>query len=312
SLYVMASGVFVGYAFPGLAQLVGPALPIGVAGMMTIGMLRIARSDLFETFSRWQVLGAVLLFIMVASPIATLGVVRLFDVGPGLAAALVLTAACPPLMSTVSLSWMLGFNPPLALAIVTVATLVSPAILAMVLTLFPDAGIDLDSVALFFRLSMLIGGCYLAATVLRWFLGAARVERAASLWDVMTVCFLLLFAVAIMDGVAARASTEPAYVAGLLVAAFAINLLLQCAGIGIALRLGVSSALTVGFASGSRAAGILLAVSPGDASSDLVLFFALYQVPMYTLPTLLRPVYRWLLKRESHALVFRSHHPDQD
>ena len=128
----------------------------------------------------------------------------------------------------------------------------------------------------------------------------------------MTVCFLLLFAVAIMDGVAARASTEPAYVAGLLVAAFAINLLLQCAGIGIALRLGVSSALTVGFASGSRAAGILLAVSPGDASSDLVLFFALYQVPMYTLPTLLRPVYRWLLKRESHALVFRSHHPDQD
>jgi bile acid:Na+ symporter, BASS family len=298
SLYVMASGVFVGYAFPELAEIAGPALPVSVAGMMVIGMLRIDRSDLFETLSRWQALAGLLLFIMVVSPLATWVVVGVLDVRPGLAVALVLTAACPPLMSTVSLAWMLGFNPPLALALVTVATLVCPAILAMVLMFFPDAGIDLDSLALLIRLSALISGCYLAATVLRWLLGPGRVERAASLWDVMTVCFLLVFAIAIMDGVAIRANAEPAFVAGLLAAAFAINLLLQCAGACVALPLGVSSALTVGFASGSRAAGIILAVAPGDATSDLVLFFALYQVPMYVLPSLLRPLYRWLLQRE--------------
>ncbi len=295
----MASGVFIGYALPGLAQVVGPALPIAVAGMMTIGMLRIPTRELGATFRRWPTLVALTVLILVACPLATWAVVEALGVAPALASALVLTAACPPLVSMASLAWVLGFNPPLALAIVTLTTLLCPAVLATYFSFFPDVGIDLDPVGLFFRLTALLAGCYVLALVLRRVLGAAAVSRAASLWDVITVGFLLLFAVSVMDGVAARASAEPAYVAGLLGTAFAINVLLQFAGAVVSMRLGPSSALTVGYGCGCRAVGILLAVAPGDASSDLVLFFALYQVPMYTLPWLLRPIYRWVLKRDS-------------
>jgi predicted Na+-dependent transporter len=297
SLHVMAAGVFAGYFLPGAAELVGPALPYTLAGMMTIGIMRIASQDLVQTLSRGWVIAAIVAWLMVLSPILVWLVSSVLPISQTIAVALLLTAASPPLMSTVGLAWMLGLNPPLALAVIACATLLCPAVLALVLAMLPDTGLDLDPVGLFVRLALLIGGCSVCAALLRTTLGSARIARLGSIWDLLTVSLLLVFAVAVMDGVTARVTSEPAFVAKLLAVAFAMNLVMQILGSLFAHRLGASSALTVGYSSGSRAVGLLLAVSPGDASNDLVLFFALYQVPMYTLPSLLRPVYRRILVR---------------
>lgn len=287
----MASGVFIGLAAPGLAEWAAPVLPYTVAAMMTIAAIRISARDFADTLRRWHVVTSLVVWLLVVSPLVVLSVTWLIQPPAQIAMALIMTAACPPLMSTVGLAWMLGFNPPLALAVVMSATLICPLVLSAVVGAFPLAGISLEPFELFLRLSSLVLGSYCLAMVLRRALGPERVARWTDVWDLATVSALLLFAVAVMDGVLTRATHDPGYVLLLLGVAFGTNLLHQVAGFWIARRLGRSSAMTMAFASGARAVGILLAVAPGGAESDLVLFFALYQFPMYILPVVLRRVY---------------------
>ena len=106
---------------------------------------------------------------------------------------------------------------------------------------------------------------------------------------------LLIFAVAIMDGVGDLLIEDPWHVLRFILAAFAVNLLLQLLGTTVTSAMGRRPALTVGFASGNRNMGILLAVLPADSAPDALLFFALAQLPIYMLPAVLGPVYRrWL------------------
>ena len=294
----MCAGVFAGYLLPSWAAYVAPTLPYAVGGMMVFAMVRISDADLLQTLGRWRLLLGLAAWLLIASPALMWLAVTLLGLPSAVMLALVLTVACPPLMSTVGLAWLLGLNPPLALATVTLATLRCPVTLAVLFAFGQVDGVSLEPISLFLRLAALVGGAYTAAALLRRGLGMRRIQSLGPAWDIATVCMLLLFAIGVMDGVAERANAQPDYVLLLLACAFALNLAMQLLGTLLARPLGSSSALTVGFASGNRAVGILLAVSPGDAGSDLVLFFALYQVPMYTLPSVLRPIYRWWSARQ--------------
>ena len=84
-----------------------------------------------------------------------------------------------------------------------------------------------------------------------------------------------------------------------LVAAFLANPLLQALGTLAFAWLGRRRALTVGLMTGNCNMGLLLAALPPGADFDVVLFFALAQVPMYMLPRLLLPVYRSALSHPS-------------
>ena len=272
----MASGVFIGLAAPGLAEWAAPVLPYTVAAMMTIAAIRISAKDFADTLRRWHVVTSLVVWLLVVSPLVVLGVTWLIQPPAQIAMALIMTAACPPLMSTVGLAWMLGFNPPLALAVVMSATLICPLVLSAVVGAFPLAGISLEPFELFLRLSSLVLGSYCLAMVLRRALGPERVARWTDEWDLATVSALLLFAVAVMDGVWTRATNDPGYVLLLLGVAFGTNLLHQVAGFWIARRLGRSSAMTMAFASGARAVGILLAV-PVAAVLGVMVRFGLAQ-----------------------------------
>ena len=57
--------------------------------------------------------------------------------------------------------------------------------------------------------------------------------------------------------------------------------------------------LTVGLATGNRNMGILLAVLPATTHPDILIFFALAQIPVYMLPVMLAPVYRAIMRAGS-------------
>jgi len=101
-----------------------------------------------------------------------------------------------------------------------------------------------------------------------------------------------------MDGVTAFALARPAYVALALIAAYAFNLLLQAAAYAAFRRLGRRAALTAGLVSGNCNMGLVLVALQERAGFEIVAFFALAQIPMYTLPALLAPVYRRILAGE--------------
>jgi BASS family bile acid:Na+ symporter len=81
------------------------------------------------------------------------------------------------------------------------------------------------------------------------------------------------------------------------IAAFVANIVLQMLGTGAALAMGRRAALTVGFASGNRNMGLLLAVLPQSSAPEVLLFFAVAQLPIYMLPAALGPAYRYWLNR---------------
>ena len=58
--------------------------------------------------------------------------------------------------------------------------------------------------------------------------------------------------------------------------------------------LGPRRALTVGLVSGNRNLALILAALAGSTNFDLLLFFAVGQIPIYILPALLAPLYRRL------------------
>jgi BASS family bile acid:Na+ symporter len=107
---------------------------------------------------------------------------------------------------------------------------------------------------------------------------------------------MLVFAVAIMDGVSETLWQHPQTVGMWTVAAFAINLLLQSLGALCFAATGRKVGLTLGLLSGNRNMGLVLASLPPSTNHEIVLFFALAQLPVYLLPALLRPVYRAILR----------------
>jgi len=96
-------------------------------------------------------------------------------------------------------------------------------------------------------------------------------------------------------GVTARLIERPDFVLLCAAAAFAANLALQAAGALVFRTAGMARALTLGLASGNRNMGLVLAVLADKADFDVVVFFAVGQLPMYILPALLKPLYRRLI-----------------
>ena len=120
--------------------------------------------------------------------------------------------------------------------------------------------------------------------------------------DGCAVVVLIVFAIPLMDGIVARAQSEPLKLAGFVAGAFAGMILYNLVmALGALPFLDRRTALTAGYCSGGRHNALLMAVLPATADPDIFLFIAAVQVPIYLLPALLQPVYRRLLRADSSA-----------
>lgn len=292
---VLAVGVFAGLAAPEAAAFCRPALPAAVAGLLFLALLRVDLRDFAVHFSRPWLNAALCAWLLVLAPALVWIAASVASVEAGLATALVLMAACPPLISGPAMALMLGLNAPLMMVLVVLATLVAPFTLLLVSAVLAGLELEISPAGLSLRLGALIGACFLAAYVLRRALGRERLARWREPLDFAALAMLLLFAVAIMHGLAALVATDPGGVLRLVLAAFAANLALQLCGLVVASARGREAAFTVGFASGNRNMGLMLAVLPENSPAQTLVFFAVAQFPIYILPALLQPAYRrWL------------------
>ena len=85
-------------------------------------------------------------------------------------------------------------------------------------------------------------------------------------------------------------------------AGITIDLLLQALGYVVGrhvFRLGQAAALTLGILTGNCNMGLVMVSLADRAVFDMVVFFAMGQLPMYMLPGLLQPVYRRLAARQT-------------
>jgi BASS family bile acid:Na+ symporter len=291
---VLAAGIFLGLALPPLAQLMRPLLTPSVVVLLALTFLRMDWAAVAGHLRRPLPALLLIAWLLVVSPALMVLATRLAGLPVGLAEAMLLWAASPPLIAAPALATLLGLDSALALVGTAVATF------AMLLTLPPLAlllaGIDLglDPVQLLLRLSLLIFGALalslLARRLARWPAVDAYPERI----DGAIVLTLLVFAIAAMDGVTAEAYAQPLRVAGFVVAAFAANLSFQLLGAAAFAGLPRRTALALGVTSGNRNLAILVGSLGASVPPDVFLYFAVGQLPIYLLPGLLAPIYRRL------------------
>ena len=293
--WVLFIGVFLGLALPSLASVARPLLAPAVAVLLTATLVRIDWRVMLDTLRRPGLAAVIVAWLLIGSPLATAAVLALLPLPGPLTTALVLMAAAPPILSAAPIAIILGLDGALALVVGLAATLLTPLTVPPLALALLGLELDLGVVELMTRLAAVVAVAVAAAAVIRRLIGRERLPRVARHLDGAVVAVMLVFAVAIMDGVTATLAARPQVVALWLAAAFIANPALQVAGTLAFAWLGRRRALTVGLVSGNCNMGLLLAAFPPGADPDVVLYFAVAQLPMYMLPALLRPLYRRLV-----------------
>jgi BASS family bile acid:Na+ symporter len=291
---LIAIGVFVGLLMPPLASLLRPLLVPAILAPFLIALLRIDWRQLRGRLGRPAATAAALLWLLLLSPALVHLVLVPLALPEAIHSGLVLMAAAPPLMASGYLALMLGLDAALAVMLTLVSTALVPFTVPFVGLYLLEIEIDVPLGDLMLRLALVVGG----SLALAWLLPEGFSRRHAEPLDGLAVLGLLVFAIAIMDGVSALLLRQPGFVLACALAVYAVNVGLQVAG-GLAFAwLGRRGALTLGLCSGSGNLGLLLAALADRASFELFVFVATAQLPIYTLPVIQRRLYhRWLTPR---------------
>jgi bile acid:Na+ symporter, BASS family len=289
--WAMPSGLAVGLAWPSLAQAIAPILAASVVLLLLVSMLRVAPAAVTAAFASWRLLGIVWGWALLVCPFLALAIGKALGLPADLASALTVAAAAPPLLFGAMFAAVTGLNAGLALVGVVGGTLLGALTLPLVAS---GAGLDLGAVsmvAFLLRSLAVVVGTALAAWAIRRAMGPARMEAHKTSFEGMGVVLMIVFAVAVMDGVTALAVADPVRLATFVLAAFALNLALQLGTAGLFWRRGASTAATLAIVAGFRNNGLLFAILPPPIPPEIVLFIAAAQFPIYIVPSLFWSVY---------------------
>lgn len=289
----VAASLFLGMALPPISSLVKPILPYTVFLLLALAIVRIEPQALRPVARRpWRIL-LMVAWTMLAVPMlmaAAVGASGLVRAEPSLSLALALGAAAPPLMSVPAFCFLLGLNGALSLVLMVLCVMVTPITAPLVGGLFLDEALPVAPVDLALRLFGLLAGAGVLALAMRRVFGARRLAEARHVLDGANVVLLFLFAIAIMDGVAAQTLATPWLVLGLVALSFAVagSILLLTAL--VMRRLGLPDALSVGLTAANRNLGLMASSLVGSLPDLAWIYFALAQFPIYLLPQIMRPI----------------------
>jgi BASS family bile acid:Na+ symporter len=289
---VLAGGILVGIVVPPLAAVMAPLLVPSIVLLLTVALIRLDGREILALLRRPAASAAIVVWMLIVSPVLMTGAVALIDPAPKLGTAMVLSAACPPIMSAIAFAFMVGLDAALATIVVFASIFLVPFTLPPLALLLLGLKLDIDLLTFMARLAAITGGSLVLAIAIRAAVARAAIEHRREMLDGIAVVGLLVFAVAIMDGVGAAALARPGYVAATLVTAIAANAALQIAGFFAFAWMARRRALAVAMASGNRNMGLLLAALGAAAEFDVALYLALGQIPVYLVP-LCRPIYHW-------------------
>ena len=295
---VLAVGVFAGLVVPELARVLRPALVPAVFLIAALAFLRLEPRAVAVHARRPLLALLALLWLVAAAPALAWAAVGLASPPRALGAAILLHSMAPPVFAGVAIAVLMGLDAPLAALVTVAATFLAPLTLPPSALVVLGLELELGLGQLTLRLALFVAGAALLAAIARGLAGSERIARWSNRIDGVSVVLFLVFAVAIMDGVSDLVWTRPGIVLAWTGAAFATNLGLQAAGALSFLRAGPRPAATVAFMSGNRNLALVLAVLEGEAEPDLLVYFALGQIPIFALPLLLAPLYRRALRRD--------------
>jgi BASS family bile acid:Na+ symporter len=288
-----ALSIFLGLALPQFSAAARPVLPVTIFCFTTVVFMRL---DIGITLGLLRRPGKLILTCLwlIAGPVLLIGgallIVGRDAIDPGILLGLAIMASAPPIMSSPAVAILYGFEPSLLIASVISTTVIAPLVAPVLVEFLAGAAVPLDRGALMLRLLLFIGGGMATAAILRTWLGIARIRAMKANLDGFGVLMYFIFAIAAMDGVTHAAMTNPGQVLFVLACVFGIS----AAGIlltWLVLRpWRASERFMLGYGTGQRNMGLLVAALGAGVPPSTFLFFALAQFPIYLLPWLLRGI----------------------
>lgn len=293
-------GVLVGLLIPPLANLLRPGLVVFLLLPLTLALMRLDWSA-FQAYAKRPLLFLpVIVFLLLVCPLLMFAALTPLGLPRPLMEAIVLMSAAPPITGTVAIALILGLDAAFAVIAMVIATALVPFTLPPLALLLLNIEVQMSLVEFMGRLALMVGFAFAAALLAHKTLPPGWLKKNKQLMDGSSVLALVLFAIAIMDGVTAKLLLQPAYVILATISAFIANLALQALGYVVgryAFRLDQPAALTLGILTGNCNMGLVMVSLADRAVFDMVVFFAMGQLPMYMLPGLLQPLYRRVAAR---------------
>lgn len=292
---LMPAGIVIGCLFQPLAELLRPALAICVFLMLAVVLSRLEIQHALAHLRKPGVFLLSLVWAFIAMPVLFMAILQIFPQSPGLNAVLIIYATSPPNFGGAALAFLMGLDGALTVATIFASTAIHPVITPLFTEIYAPNAIPISGADLAVRLAGLIGGSSLAAWGLRSWLGAERRKAATGIFDGLNVIIMVVFAIALMDGIPARVLAQPSYSFALAVLATALHLGLNVITVAAFWVTGHRRAYTFGYTHSGRNIAVVMSVLGSAAPADAWLFFAMLQFPIYCLPMLLRPLYLHLL-----------------
>ena len=296
---VMALGVFIGLALPDLAALAKPLLSPTVLVMLTVAMTRTDASSLGNTSRRAGTHLIALFWLLVVTPCVMHAALVFLDAPATLATPMLIWSGSPPLVTVPIIALIIGLNSAAALFLMVVSTFIFPFILPGLLFWLIGIEVEIGAGALTLKLALMIAGCALVATIIRRILGAETLREKAAIFDGVAVVLMLVFAVAVMDGMRDWLVTDPATFMIYVGAAFAGSLGLQLISGLLFFWTDRQTQLSVALSSGNRNMALFVAAAGSALGPEAFLFLAVVQFPIYILPVMLKPIYEKLLAQKT-------------
>ncbi|MGI9373542.1 MAG: hypothetical protein ACR2OJ_13705 [Hyphomicrobiales bacterium] len=290
-----------GLLLPDLAAFMRPAILPTVFFMLSVLMTRINLDEALLQIRSPIVPLIGLIWTVVAVPIIFALVLWLLAEGfnitfsAGLVLAFMLWASSPPIFSSAPLSYIMRLDGTLSVGFLMAAIALHPIVTPLFVALFTDGAVSVPPIELAIRLTMLIGGAAAVAFVVRKIIGKQRLNEYGSAMDGLNVIALIVFAIAIMDGIGARLLENPVLAASLIAFAFGAGAILHVITSALFWRYGKRRALTIGLSTHARNIAMAVGAMGAAVPPDTWLFFAMIQFPIYILPAILHPVYNRIL-----------------
>lgn len=293
---LLAVGIFGGLAVPPLAHALHWFIAPNVVIIMTFVLLRMDLAGAVRRLRQPVLLGAITAMQLLVCPLIAAAAVWPLPLDAGIKAGVVVFATGCGATSGAAFARIVGLDAELMLMGTLTTTLLLPLTAPPLALALGGVGLHLALYGFALRLASVILVPLALALLLRRMLGVERLDRIGPAVDGGVVWVLVIYGLAVMDGMTARLLADPLWVAEAVAAAFIAAYGLNLLTTVVFVTAGLREAASAGLMSSNRNMALYLAVLPAAADPRLALFFALCQFPLYLSPFLLTPAYRLLLR----------------
>jgi hypothetical protein len=286
----VAALVFLAIAAPPLSAFLRPCVPGAIFLLLTVSFSRLdmialrghlRRPALVLTATLWTGIGVPLLFGLIALSTG------LNISEPGLFLGLMLQGVTSPMMAAPAMASLAGLDATLVLITLVAGTALVPLVAPLFAYAFLGRTLAMSPDGLALRLSVMLAGSFLAASIVRRVVGVAAIGRHRDAIDGVNILLMLVFVTAVMGDVVPQTLLHPARMAAIAVLAFGVFFALMLLTTLVFWRAGQIQALSLGLAASQRNMGLMLAATDGVLPGATWLYFALCQFPIYLSPQFL-------------------------